>query len=110
MFIVTDIVVSLRSVYLIGQERSSDRIDLYFIFNELRFVFMRGGGIHGRTSFVIYEEKWTVGNYMYLHVHFTVTQIFSGGEGKINLHTTLKLTVFMRSRRHLVFFNAVTSL
>ena len=46
----------MRSVNLIGQERSSDRIYLYLnyqIDNELRFVFMRGGDIHGRTSFVI---------------------------------------------------------
>ena len=28
-------------------------MDLHFIFNELPFVFMRGGTIHGRTSFVI---------------------------------------------------------
>ena len=38
---------------MIGQERSSDRMDLHFIFNELPFVFMRGGTIHGRASFVI---------------------------------------------------------
>ena len=41
---------------------------------------------------------------------YTPTQIFSGGKAKINLHTKLKLTVFMpiscqmRSCRHLIFF------
>ena len=41
-------------------------------------------------------------------LYFTLTQIFSGGKTKINLHMTLKLTVFMpisclmQSRRHLV--------
>ena len=40
---------------------------------------------------------------------YTLTQIFSGGKAKINLHMTLKLTVFMPiscrmlSRRHLIF-------
>ena len=41
---------------------------------------------------------------------YTLTQIFSGGKAKINLHTMLKLTVLMpiscrmRSRRHFIFF------
>ena len=47
----------MRSAYLIGRERSSDRIDLYFIFQWSRSVFMRGGAIpraiHVRTTFVI---------------------------------------------------------
>ena len=43
----------MRSANLIGQERSSDRIDMYFIFQWTRSVFMRGGAIHDRTTFVI---------------------------------------------------------
>ena len=45
----------MRSVNLIepGQERSSDRIDLYFIFQWTRSVFMMGQAIHDRTTFVI---------------------------------------------------------
>ena len=30
-----------------------------------------------------------------LTIYFTLIQIFSGGKAKINLHTTLKLAVFM---------------
>ena len=47
--------------------------------------------------------------------YFTLTQTFSGGKANTYLHTMLQLTVFMpiscsmRSRRHLVFLNAVTS-
>ena len=50
-----------------------------------------------------------------LTLYFTLTQIFSGGKAKIYLHTMLQLTVFMpiscpmRSRRHFVFLNVVTS-
>ena len=50
-----------------------------------------------------------------LTLYFTLTQIFSGGKAKIYLHTMPQLTVFMpisctmRSRRHLVFMNVVTS-
>ena len=44
---------TIITINLIGQEWSSDCISLYFIFNERRFVFMRGGDIHGSTSFVI---------------------------------------------------------
>ena len=40
----------MRSVNLIGQERSSDPIDLYFIFQWTRSVFIRGGAIHDRTT------------------------------------------------------------
>ena len=41
--------------------------------------------------------------------YFTLTQIFSGGKAKVNLHAALILTVFMpisclmRVRRHLIF-------
>ena len=50
-----------------------------------------------------------------LTLYFTHTQIFSGGKAKIYLHSMLQLTVFMpiscpmRSRRHLVLMNVVTS-
>ena len=50
-----------------------------------------------------------------LTIYFALTQIFSDGKAKIYLHTMLQLTVFMpiscpmRSRRHLVFMNVVTS-
>ena len=50
-----------------------------------------------------------------LTLYFTVTQKFSDGKAKIYLHTILQLTVFMpiscpvRSRRHFVFLNVVTS-
>ena len=76
-------------------------------FNELPFVFMRGGDIHGRaycdTVQCLYEEKCTVDNCMYMYLQ-SYTDIF-----RRKKHTTLKLTVFMqiscliRSRRHLVF-------
>ena len=32
LLIITSVITLLRSVNLIGQERSSDRIDLYFMF------------------------------------------------------------------------------
>ena len=50
-----------------------------------------------------------------LTLYFTLTQIFSGGKANIYLNTMLQLTALMpiscpmRSRRHLVFLNAVTS-
>ena len=50
-----------------------------------------------------------------LTLYFMLTQIFSGEKAKIYLHTMLQLTVLMsiscpmRSRRHLVFMNVVTS-
>ena len=75
---------------------------------------MRGGTIHGRTSFVILCNA-EMGNGQLLTLYFTLTQIFSGEKAKIYLHTMLQLTIFMsiscpmRSRRHLVFMNVVTS-
>ena len=94
----------MRSANLIGQERSSDRIDLYFIFQWTRSVFMRGGAIHDRTTIVILilynnnnnnasikrNEPATI-----LTLYLTLTPIFSGRKAKINLHTTPKLTAVM---------------
>ena len=85
-------VITLRSINLIGQERSSDRIDVYFIFNELRFVCMKGGDIHSRTSFVILcnaSMKRNGQSETTYTLFYTSTDI-SGGKAKINLHTTLK--------------------
>ena len=81
-------------------------------FNELRFVFMSDQNFFCDTVQCFFEEKWTVGNYLNftLHLH----RYFRVEKAKINLHMTLKLTVFMmisclmQFRRHLVF-NVVTS-
>ena len=78
---------------------------------------MRGGTIHGRTSFVLLCNDSTKrkDSGQLLTLYFTLTQIFSGGKARIYLHTMLQLTVFMpiscpmRSRRHLVFLDFVTS-
>ena len=80
-------------------------------FIELRFVFMRGRDIQGRTSFVILcnasmksnGQSATTSTLLYTYTNF------SGGKAKISLHMTLKLTVLMsisclmRSRHHLAF-------
>ena len=96
----------MRSVNLIVQERSSDRIDLYFIFQWTRSVFMRGGAIHDRTE----RQNWAtelllwycamflwreIDSLQLLTLYLTLTHIFSGGKAKINLHMTSKLTVVM---------------
>ena len=87
----------MRSANLIGQERSSDRIDLYFIFQWTRSVFMRGGAIpraiHDRTTFVILWRE--MDSLQLLTVYLTLTPIFSGRKAKINLHTTPESTVVM---------------
>ena len=85
----------------------------FSFFNELQFVCIRGGDIHGTTSFVILCNASMKRNRqpatIYLHFTFTVTQIFSGGKAKIHLHKTLKLkasmpiSCLMHSRRHLDF-------
>ena len=85
----------MRSANLIGQERSSDRIDLYFIFQWTRSVFMRGGAIHDRTTFVTLWRETDSLQLLTLYLTLTCTPIFSGRGAKINLHTTPKLTVVM---------------
>ena len=85
----------MRSANLIGQERSSDRIDLYFIFQWTRSVFMRGGAIHDWTTFVILCNASMKRNGQPTTTDtlpLTLTPIFSGRKAKINLHTTPKLT------------------
>ena len=87
----------MRSANLIGQERSSDRIDLYFIFQWTRSVFMRGGAIHDRTTFVILCNASMKRNGQPATTDTlpcTYTYI-SGRKAKINLHMTPKLTVVM---------------
>ena len=82
-------------------------------FNELLFIFMRGGDIHAELLFwycamLLWIE---MDSRQLLTLYFTLTQIFSGEKIKKNLHTTLKLTLFMlisrlmRSRRHLEIWN-----
>ena len=75
---------------------------------------MRGGDIRGRTSFVILSttsmkrngQSATTYTLLYTYIDF------SGRKAKINLPTTLKLTVFIlvssliRSRRHLFFWTS----
>ena len=85
----------MRSAYLIGQERSSDRIGLHFIFQWTRSVFMRGGAIHDRTTFVILWREMDSLQLLTLYLTLTCTPIFSCRGAKINLHTTPKLTVVM---------------
>ena len=74
---------------------------------------MRGGAIHGRTSFVklCNASMKRNGQSTTTYTLLTLTQIFSGGKAKLNLLTPLlKLKVFkpisclMRSRRYLVCF------
>ena len=81
---------SLRSVYL-------NVLTCISFLNELPLVFMRGWDIHGRTSFVIemYCTFREMNSWQLLTLYFTLTQIFSGGKEKVNLHTSLKLTEFM---------------
>ena len=55
---------------MIGQERTSDRIDLYFIFQLFPVRFHEGQGHSQQNYFCdavqcFYEEKWTVGNFLY---------------------------------------------
>ena len=80
----------MRSANLIGQERSSDRIDLSF-FNESGHVFMRGGAIHNRTTFMILWREMDSLQLLTLYL----TLIFSGRTAKLNLHTKPKLTLVM---------------
>ena len=68
-------------------------------FNELLVVFTRGGDIHGITSFLILCNAFMKRNgqsattYTLLYaLLYTCTDI-SGGKAKINIHTTLKLTL-----------------
>ena len=103
----------MRSLNLIGHEWSSDCIDLYFIF---QWISVR---IHEAQQNFFWYYAMLLCREMdirqLLTLYFTLTQIFSGEKAKINLHMTLKFTVFMpisclmRSHRHLVFFNFVTS-
>ena len=92
----------MRSANLIGQERPSDCIDLYFIFQWTRSVFMRGGAIP-RGPFTTELLLWYCAMLLWremdslqlLTLYLTLTPIFSGRKAKINLHTTPKLTVVM---------------
>ena len=68
---------------------------------------MKGDAIHDRTSFVKLCNASMKRNGQTATIY--ALPIFSGRKAKINLHTTLKLTVFMlisclmRSGCHLVF-------
>ena len=86
----------MRSAYLIGQERSSDRIDLYFIFQWTRSVFMRGAGPFTTELLLWYCAmlQWReMDSLQLLTLYLAPTPIFSGRKAKINLHTTPKWTV-----------------
>ena len=90
----------MRSANLIGQEMSSDRIDLYFIFQWTRSVFMRGRAIP-RGPFTTELLLWyctmllwrEMDSLQLLILYLTLTPIFSGRKANINLHTMPKLTV-----------------
>ena len=97
---------------MLGQDGLLIVLTCISFFNELRFLLIKGGDIHSRTSFVmlcnapIKKNGQSPTTYT-LHLH---TDIFRW-KAKINLHArlTLKLTIFMqisclmRSDRHLVF-------
>ena len=70
----------MRSANLIGQERSSDRIDFT---TELHLWY---------CAMLLWRE---MDNLQLLTLYLTPTPIFSGRKAKINLHTTSKLTVVM---------------
>ena len=72
---------------MIGQELSSDHIDLHFIFQYTSIPILEGRG-HKRQNFFFD----TVQCFYDMDSQQLLTQIFSGGKAKINLHTTLKLT------------------
>ena len=57
---------------------------------------MRGGAIHDRTTFKFVLLCREMDSLQLLTLYLTLTHIFSGGKAKINLHTSLKLTVVMR--------------
>ena len=92
----------MRSANLIGQERSSDHIDLFFIFQWTRSVFMRGGAIP-RGPFTTELLLWYCAMLLWremdslklLTLCLTLTHIFSGRKAKINLQMTPKLTGVM---------------
>ena len=92
----------MRSANLIGQEWSSDHIDLYFIFQWARSIFMRGGAIP-RGPFTTELLLWycamllwrEIDSLQLMTLYLTLTPIFSGRKAKINLHTMPKLTVVM---------------
>ena len=86
----------MRSANLIGQERSSDRIDLYFIFQWTRSVFMRGAGPFTTELLLWYCAmlQWReMDSLQLLTLYLAPTPIFSGRKAKINLHTTPKWTL-----------------
>ena len=73
-------------------------------------MYIRRGDMHYKTSvLILYNASMKRnGQLAATYTLFTLTQIFSGGKAKNNLHLMLKLTVFMSisclngSLRHLV--------
>ena len=94
----------MRSINLIGQEWSSDPIDLHFIFQ-----WIHEGQEHSWQSFFVIlcnasMKRNGVGNYL----HFTVTQIFSVGK-QTTLTVFMPISCLIQSCRYFFFFHVVTS-